>query len=204
MRIWLDPSRMASLGIYPAQVRDALAANNYLSAVGRTKGQSDHGQLDGGHRPADGTADFEQLEVLSQGDTIVRIEDIATVELGAEAYDSAVRFSGDKAVFMGMHVLPSSNTVDVIRAVRAELDQIRKELPEGIEANIGYDSTIYIDESIKEVATTLVETLIIVMFVIFMFMGRIRTVLVPVLAIPISLIGAVFLMQLCSASRSTC
>ncbi|MFP4156842.1 MAG: efflux RND transporter permease subunit [Opitutales bacterium] len=194
MRIWLDPQRMASLGIYPAQVREALAANNYLSAVGRTKGNLIMANLTT-DTDLQTVADFEQLAVLSQGDTIIRIKDFATVELGAEAYDSAVRFSGDEAVFMGIQVLPSSNTVDVIREVRAELEQIRGELPEGIEANIGYDSTIYIDEAIQEVVATLIETLGIVMFVIFMFMGRIRTVLIPILAIPISLIGAVFLMQ---------
>jgi len=102
----------------------------------------------------------------------------------------------NKAVFMGMYVLPNANTVDVIKAVREELEVIKKELPKGIEANIGYDSTVYIEEAISEVTSTLVETLVIVMFVIFMFMGRIRTVLVPIIAIPISLIGAIFLMQL--------
>ena len=126
----------------------------------------------------------------------MRIKDIATVELGADNYSAEVRFSGKKAVFMGMHVLPNANTVDVIKAVRGELDIIKGELPEGIEANIGYDSTIYIEESIFEVVKTLSETLLIVMVVIFCFMGRIRTVLVPIITIPISLIGAVFLMQL--------
>ncbi|WP_269522258.1 efflux RND transporter permease subunit [Coraliomargarita parva] len=195
MRIWLDPQRMASLGIYPSQVRNALAANNYLSAVGRTKGNLVTVNLTT-DTDLNTVEDFEKLSVLNRGDTIIRIEDIATVELGAEDYNAEVRFSGDKAVFMGIHVLPSANTVDVLTDVRAELEKIKAALPEGIEADIGYDSTIYIKEAIHEVTKTLGETLLIVMAVIFLFMGRIRTVLVPVVAIPISLIGAIFLMQM--------
>lgn len=195
MRIWLDSARMASLGIYPAQVRDALASNNYLSAIGQTKGNLVTVNLTA-DTDLNTVEEFEELAVLNRGDTIIRIKDIATVELGAESYDSEVRFSGNKAVFMGMFVLPNANTVDVIRAVREELEAIKLELPKGLEANIGYDSTVYIEESISEVTKTLLETLLIVMLVIFLFMGRIRTVLVPIVAIPISLIGAVFLMQL--------
>ena len=195
MRIWLDPARMAAFGIYPAQVREALAANNFLSAVGQTKGNLVTINLTT-NTDLNTVEAFEQLAVLNRGDTLVRIQDIATVELGGENYTSEVRFSGAKAVFIGMHVLPNANTVDVIQAVRAELELIKRELPQGIEANIGYDSTVYIEESIFEVVKTLLETLIIVMLVIFLFMGHIRTVLVPVIAIPISMIGAVFLMQL--------
>jgi len=195
MRIWLDADRMAALGINPAKVRDALAANNYLSAVGRTKGNLVSVNLTA-DTDLNSVEDFEQLAVLNRGDTIIRIKDIATVELGAENYDAEVRFSGDKAVFMGIYVLPNANTVDVIRDVRAELDSIKTTLPEGIVADIGYDSTVYIEESISEVTITLVETLGIVMIVIFLFMGRIRTVLVPIITIPISLIGGIFLMQL--------
>ncbi len=195
MRIWLDPARMASLGIYPAQVHDALASNNYLSAIGQTKGNLVTVNLTA-NTDLNSVEEFEQLAILNQGNTIVRIKDIATVELGGENYASEVRFSGSKAVFMGIYVLPNSNTVDVIKAVREELEKIKAELPIGIEANIGYDSTVYIEESITEVTKTLLETLLIVMVVIFLFMGRVRTVLVPIVAIPISLIGAIFLMQI--------
>lgn len=195
MRIWLNAARMAALGINPAQVRDALAANNYLSAVGRTKGNLVTVNLTT-DTDLNTVEDFEQLAVFNRGDTIIRIKDIAEVELGGENYDAEVRFSGEKAVFFGVFVMPNANTVDVIRAVREELEAIRKTLPEGLEANIGYDSTVYIEESIKEVTITLMETLMIVMIVIFLFMGRIRTVLVPIVAIPISLIGGIFLMQL--------
>ena len=195
MRVWLDPARMAAVGVYPAQVRDALTSNNYLSAIGQTKGNLVTVNLTA-NTDLNTVKEFEQISILNNGDTIVRIKDIATVELGGEKYDSEVRFSGEKAVFMGMYVLPNANTVDVIKAVRNELNKIKKELPKGIEVNIGYDSTVYIKEAITEVSLTLLETLAIVMIVIFLFMGRIRTILVPIITIPISLIGAVFLMQL--------
>jgi multidrug efflux pump len=195
MRIWLDPERMAAFGIHPQQVREALESNNYLSAIGRTKGNLVTVNLTA-DTDLNSVEDFEQLSIFNKGDTIVRIKDIASVKLGGESYDSEVRFSGEKAVFMGIYVLPNANTVDVIYEVRAELDRIKEELPKGLEANIGYDSTEYIEEAISEVTFTLVETLVIVMLVIFLFMGRLRTVLVPILAIPISLIGAIFLMQL--------
>ena len=195
MRIWLDPERMAAFGIHPQQVRKALESNNYLSAIGRTKGNLVTVNLTA-DTDLNSVEDFEQLSIFNKGDTIVRIKDIASVILGGESYDSEVRFSGEKAVFMGIYVLPNANTVDVIYEVRAELDRIKEELPKGLEANIGYDSTEYIEEAISEVTFTLIETLVIVMLVIFLFMGRLRTVLVPILAIPISLIGAIFLMQL--------
>ncbi|MFW5874405.1 MAG: efflux RND transporter permease subunit, partial [Verrucomicrobiota bacterium] len=194
MRIWLDPQRMAALGVTATDVREALAANNYLAAIGQTKGNLVRVNLTT-DTDLNTVEDFEQLTILSEGTDLVRLRDIATIELGGENYDSEVRFSGEKAVFMGIFVLPNANTVDVIREVRKELDSIKAELPTGLDAAIGYDSTVYIEESISEVIFTLTETLLIVMLVIFLFMGRIRTVLVPVLAIPISLIGAVFLMQ---------
>jgi len=195
MRIWLDPVRMASLEVSPSQVRQALAANNFLSAVGRTKGQLVTANLST-DTDLNSVEDFEQLVVYNAGDRVVRIKDIATVELGGDNYDAEVRFSGEQAVFMGIFVLPNANTVDVIRAVKAELERIRAELPQGLSADIAYDSTVYIEESINEVTNTLGQTLIIVMLVIFMFLGRIRSILVPVIAIPISLIGGVFMMQL--------
>ena len=165
MRVWLDPARMAAVGVYPAQVRDALTSNNYLSAVGQTKGNLVTVNLTA-DTDLNTVEEFEQISILNNGNTIVRIKDIATVELGGEKYESEVRFSGEKAVFMGMYVLPNANTVDVIKAVRKELDKIKKELPKGIEVNIGYDSTVYIKEAITEVSLTLVETLAIVMMAV--------------------------------------
>src|SRR5207245_5037080 len=123
------------------------------------------------------------------------LSDIADGELGAEDYNTEVRFSGQRAVFMGIWVLPNANSIEVIKRVRVEMDQIQKELPTGMTGEIAYDATAYINDAIHEVVKTLIDTLLIVMVVIFLFLGSIRTVLVPVVAIPISLIGALFLMQ---------
>jgi multidrug efflux pump len=195
MRIWLKPDRMAALNISPAQVRRALAGNNYLSAVGQTKGSLVTVNLTA-NTDLKTVEEFEQLVLRESGGAVVRLKDIADVELGAENYDSAVRFSGEQAVFMGIWVLPNANTLDVIREVRKELDKIKTELPAGLEAGIGYDSTVYITDAIQEVLKTLAETLLIVVVVIFLFLGSMRAVLVPVVAIPLSILGAVFLMQI--------
>src|SRR5262249_12477923 len=127
--------------------------------------------------------------------TLIRLGDIADVVLGAEDYNTEVRFSGQKAVFMGIWVLPNANSLDVIKRARVELDQIKKELPTGMTGEMAYDATAYINDAIHEVVKTLIDTLIIVMIVIFLFLGSFRSVVVPVVAIPISLIGALFLMQ---------
>lgn len=194
MRIWLKPERMAALNVSPAQVRRALAGNNYLAAVGQTKGALVTVNLTA-NTDLRTVEEFENLVLRESGGAIVRLEDVADVVLGAEDYDSAVRFSGEQAVFMGVWVMPTANTLDVIKAVRAELEKIKKELPAGLEAGVGYDSTVYITGAITEVLKTLAETLLIVVIVIFLFLGSLRAVLVPVVAIPLSILGAIFLMQ---------
>ncbi|MEX1366233.1 MAG: efflux RND transporter permease subunit [Nannocystaceae bacterium] len=194
LRAWLDPERMAAKGVSPSQVRNALAANNYLAAIGQTKGalvQIDLTAATG----LETVEQFEQLVVRESGDALVRLRDVADVVLGADDYEQDVRFSGDKAVFMGIWVLPNANSLDVISRVRDEMEIIKAELPTGMQADIAFDSTKYIDDAIGEVVTTLSETVVIVIVVIFLFLGSLRTVLVPLVAIPVSLIGAVFLMQ---------
>src|SRR5881398_3140937 len=194
MRIWMKPERMAALNISPADVRSALSRNNFLAAVGNTKGSLLQVNLTANTDLH--TADqFKQLVVKQDKGTLVRIGDIADVVLGAEDYNTEVRFSGQKAVFMGIYVLPNANSIDVIKRVRTELEQIKKELPSGMQAEIAYDATAYINDAIHEVVKTLIDTLLIVMLVIFLFLGSLRSVIVPVVAIPISLIGAAFLMQ---------
>ncbi len=195
MRIWLNPERMAAHRIGPAQVRNALAANNYLAAVGQTKGALIQVNLTT-NTDLESVEEFKHLVVREQDGVIVRLEDIAEVALGAETYDDQVNFTGATAVFVGVWVLPNSNSLDVIKRVRTELDAIRDELPEQLRAEIAYDATKYIDSAIREVVTTLSETLAIVVVVIFLFLGSFRAVIVPVVAIPISLIGAVFLMEM--------
>ena len=194
MRIWMKPDRMAALNISPTDVRTALARNNYLSAVGSTKGSLLQVNLTA-NTDLHTADDFKKLVVRQDKGNLVRLSDIADVVLGAEDYNTEVRFSGEKAVFMGIWVLPNANSIDVIKRVRVEMEQIQKELPTGMTGQIAYDATAYINDAIHEVVKTLIDTLLIVMVVIFLFLGSIRSVVVPIVAIPISLIGALFLMQ---------
>ncbi len=195
MRIWLKPERMAAYNISPAQVRQALAANNFLAAVGQTKGSLVQVNLTA-NTDLRSVPEFKQLVIRQQDGAIVRLEDIAEVVLGAEDYDTEVRFSGQTAVFMGIWPLPNANSIDVIERVRVEMEAIQNQLPTGLQARIAYDATNYITNAIHEVLNTLGDTLLIVVVVIFMFLGSFRSVLIPVVAIPLSLVGAVFLMQL--------
>ena len=193
MRIWLKPDRMAALSISPSQVSAALAANNYLSAVGATKGSMISVNLVA-NTDLRTPQEFQDLAIAQKGNTVVRLRDVADVALGAESYDEDVRFSGSKATFMGVWVLPTANSLDVIQAVRDSIPDIAKQLPAGMHVGIPYDSTRYINDALHEVLHTLTETLIIVICVIFLFLGSVRSILIPVVAIPISLIGAAFLM----------
>lgn len=195
MRIWLKPDKLASLNLTPTEVQAALQANNYLAAVGRTKGTMTAVNLIA-NTDLKTVEEFRQLVIRQGHGAIVRLGDVAEVELGAESYEEDVRFSGQKATFMGVWPLPTANTLDVMRAVRQAMPDIQARLPAGMNANIAYDSTVYIDSAIEDVLKTLIETLLIVILVIFLFMGSPRSVIIPVLAIPISLIGAVFLMML--------
>ncbi|MEL6190249.1 MAG: efflux RND transporter permease subunit, partial [Myxococcota bacterium] len=186
--------RMAALDISPAEVRGALAQNNFLAPVGRTKGALIQVNLTA-NTNLTSVEEFEELVVRQAGGALVRLGDIARVELGAENYETEVRFSGTTAVFMGIFPLPNANALDVIERVREEMEGVKDDLPAGMEADLAYDATEYIEDALSEVGVTMVETLVIVILVIFLFMGSLRSVLVPVVAIPVSLIGAVFLMQ---------
>src|SRR6267378_3428615 len=193
MRIWLKPERMAALGISPSAVQDALARNNYLSALGKTKGSMVSVNLVANTdlRTAE---EFRQLVVKQDKGIVVRLGEIADIVLGAENSDSDVRFNGQAATFMGVWVLPSANSLDVIRKVREALPEIKASVPAGMNVGVPYDSTEYIQGAINEVLRTLTETLLIVIVVIYLFLGSVRAVIIPIVAIPISLIGAVFLM----------
>ena len=195
MRIWLKPEQMAARGVSPSDVHDALSRNNYLSALGSTKGSMVSVNLVA-NTDLRTSEEFRQMVVKQQNGVVVRLGEIADVQLGAENYDQDVRFNGETATFMGIWVLPTANSLDVIRNVRAALPAIERQLPVGMKLGIPYDSTAYIQDAIDEVLHTLTETLLIVVVVIFLFLGSFRSVLIPVIAIPISLIGAVFLMLL--------
>ncbi len=199
MRIWLKPERMAALNITPVQVRAALAANNVQAAVGQTRGSYTQVNLraDTDLKSVD---EFKQLVIRNSADGIIRLSDIADVALGAENYDTVVNYSGDTAVFMGVWVAPNANALDVMKAVNKEMEAIKAELPTGLTGTVAYDSTEYIDAAIHEVIKTLSETLLIIVIVIFLFLGFSRSVIIPVLAIPLSLVGALFIMQICGFS----
>lgn len=193
MRIWLKPDELAARGLSPAQVRQALAANNALAAVGSTNGSMIRVSLVA-DTDLKNVSEFENLVVAQRNGAIIRLSDIADVGLGAESYDEEVRFGGKKATFMGIWVLPTDSTVEVIKRVRAALPGIEARLPSSLKLQIGYDATGYIEDALKEIVTTLIETLLIVAVVIFLFMGSLRSVLIPLVAMPLSLIGAFALM----------
>jgi multidrug efflux pump len=193
MRIWLKPDEMAARGVSPSDVRDALSKNNYLSALGSTKGSMVSVNLIA-NTDLRSPDDFKQMVIKQANGAVVRLGEISDVQLGAENYDQDVRFNGETATFMGIWVLPTANALDVIKEVRKQIPSIQAQLPAGMTAGIPYDSTAYIQDAINEVLHTLVETLLIVVVVIFLFLGSFRSVLIPIVAIPVSLIGAVFLM----------
>ena len=193
MRVWLKPDRLAALGIAPSEVSDALARNNYLSALGKTKGSMVSVNLVA-NTDLTSPEEFRQLVVKEKDGVVVRLGEVADVALGAQNYDEDVRFDGQTATFMGVWVLPTANSLEVVGRVREAMRQVQAELPTGMRAGIPYDSTLYIQDAIDEVLKTLAETLLIVVVVIFLFLGSLRSVLIPVVAIPISLVGAVFLM----------
>jgi multidrug efflux pump len=193
MRIWLKPDRMAARGISPSELREALARNNYLSALGRTKGSMVSVNLVA-NTDLRTPEEFRQLVVKESDGVVVRLGEVADVVLGAENYEEDVRFNGQTAVFMGIWVLPTANALEVIKRVREEMPALEAQLPAGMKAGVPYDATAYIQDALDEVLRTLTETLVIVVLVIFLFLGSFRAVLIPVVAIPISLVGAVFLM----------
>src|SRR5438046_2224114 len=177
------------------QARDALSKNNYLAALGRTKGSMVSVNLIANTdlRTAE---EFRQLVVKEDKGVVVRLGEIADVVLGAENYDSDVRFNGQNSTFMGVWVLPTANSLEVIARVREAMKEVQAQLPAGMTSGIPYDSTQYIQNAIHEVFRTLTETLLIVIVVIFLFLGSFRSGLIPAVAITISLVGAVFLMLL--------
>jgi len=194
LRAWLDPDRMAAHGVAASDVYNALAANNYLTAVGTTKGQAITVDLNAS-TDLHSLEEFRKLVVRQQDGAIIRLEDVANVVLGAENYDFSVAFTGQRSVFIGIQVAPTANVLQVADRVKAAMPGIEAQLPVGMKQKLAYDATTFIDTSIKEVIKTLVEALVIVTVVIYLFLGTLRAVVIPVVAMPLSLIGAFFLMS---------
>lgn len=192
MRIWLKPDAMAAHGLSSAEVHQAILANNVLSAVGQTRGELITINL-ATNSDLKSVEEFKELVVKTSNGKTVRLKDIADIALGAEQYAEEVYFSGEHAVFMGVWVLPNTNVIEVIQRVRDSLKTIETLLPRNIKLGIPYDSTAYVKDALHEVTKTLTETILIVVIVIFLFIGSFRAVLVPVIAVPLSLVGALAL-----------
>ena len=199
MRIWLKTEKMAAVGVTPAEIRAALQAQNVQAAIGQTKGSYTQVNLNA-NAGLTNVEDFRRIVVRQNADGVIRLADVADVVLGADDYSVEVNYSGQTAVFMGVFVAPNANSLEVIRNVTAEMEKIKADLPAGLSGEVSYDATKYIDAAIQDVIKTLAETLIIIIIVIFLFLGFSRSVLIPLVAIPLSLIGAVFIMQLCGFS----
>jgi multidrug efflux pump len=193
LRAWLDPQKLSAYGVTAADVSSALLANDFISAIGNTKGQMVQVTLTS-TTSLHSLSEFKNLVVKQVNGANIHLSDVATVDLGADSYESRVAFDDKPGVFVGIQVAPSANLLTVINGVKAVFPQIKAELPQGLNGQIVYDSTDFVNSSIHEVATTLVEALVIVMAVIFAFLGSPRSVLIPVVAIPLSLVGTLALM----------
>jgi multidrug efflux pump len=193
LRAWLDPKKLSAYGITASDVSTALSNNDFISAVGNTKGQMVQVTLTS-TTSLHSLSEFRQLVVKQVNGANIHLSDIATVELGADSYEANVAFDGKPGIFVGIQVAPSANLLDVVNGVKAVFPEIRDQLPQGLRGVVVYDSTDFVNSSIHEVATTLIEALVIVMVVIFAFLGSPRSVLIPIVAIPLSLIGTLAVM----------
>jgi multidrug efflux pump len=195
LRAWLDPTRLAEYGVTATDVSQALANNDFISGLGTTKGQMVQVNL-AASTDLHTLSQFENLEIKQVNGAIIRLKDVANVSLGFDDYDSQVSFDGKRAVYFGIQVAPGANLLQVIKGVRDIFPSIQAQLPHGMTGTIVYDSTAFVNSSIKEVVTTLVEAVLIVTLVVFAFLGSPRSVLIPVIAIPLSLIGTFTMMLL--------
>jgi multidrug efflux pump len=193
MRIWIDPDRLAALNLSPGDVQAALRRNNFLAAVGRTKGNFVQLNLLA-NTDLRSVHEFEELIVNERGGAIVRLRDVAKIELGAEEADMVAKFSDREAVYLGIWPLVGSNEIEVAHRLRDEMERIRPTLPKDIDMRLAYDATVFMENALKEITKTLSETILIVSLVVFLFMGSVRTALVPLLAMPVSLVGAAIVM----------
>jgi multidrug efflux pump len=193
MRVWIDPDRLAALNLSPGDVQSALRRNNYLAAVGKTKGNLVQVNLLA-NTDLRSVEEFKDLIVTDRGRALVRLRDVARVELGAEEADFVAKFSEKEAVYLGVWPLAGVNEIDVAHRLHEEMDRLRPTLPKDIDMRMAYDATVFMENALKEITKTLSETVMIVGFVVFLFMGSVRTALVPLVAMPVSLIGAAVVM----------
>ena len=193
MRVWIDPDRLSALNLAPRDVHAALQRNNYLAAVGQTKGNLVQINLLA-NTDLRSVEEFNNLVVTEREGAIVRLSDVARVELGAEEPDWIAKFSGKEAVYLGVWPLPGVNEIEVAHRLEAEMERIRPTLPKDIDMQLAYDATVFMQDALKEITKTLTETMLIVAVVVFLFMGSVRTAMVPLVAMPVSLMGAAVVM----------
>src|SRR5215510_14485506 len=193
MRIWIDPDKLAALNLAPGDVWAALQRNNYLAAVGQTKGDLAQDNLLA-NTDLRTPEEFKNLVVSERNGAIVRLSDVARVELGAEEADFITKFNDKEAVYLGVWPVVGSNEIEVATRLHNEMARIRPTLPKDIDMQLAYDATVFMTDALHEIAKTLIETILIVALVVFLFMGSIRTALVPLVAMPVSLVGATVVM----------
>jgi multidrug efflux pump len=193
MRLWLDPARMAAHGISADDIAAAIRANNYQSAPGQAKGYFTIANVNA-ETGLSNVEQFKRMVVKAKKNAVVRIEDVATVDLNAQAWTSSVEMNGQHAVFIGIQATPTGNPLSLVAGVRALLPEITRNLPPSVKMEVAYDSTKFIQASIDEVKSTLAMAVAIVVAVIFLFLGSFRSVLIPIVTIPLSLIGAGIIM----------
>jgi multidrug efflux pump len=193
LRAWLDPQKLAAFGLTATDVSAALAANDYISGIGTTKGQMVQVNLTAS-TSLHSAEEFRNLVIKQSGGAIVRLKDVANVTLGAEDYESEVGFDGKQAVYIGIQVAPAANLLDVIQGVHKIFPDIQALLPHGLNGEIIYDSTDFVHSAINEVIRSLAEALVIVTVVVFLFLGSIRSSLIPTVAIPLSLVGTLIVL----------
>ncbi|MCY3003783.1 MAG: efflux RND transporter permease subunit [Planctomycetota bacterium] len=194
MRVWIDPDRLAAVGLAPGDVYSALQRNNYLAAVGQTKGNLVQVSLlaDTDLRTVE---DFERLVVSEREGALVRLADVARVELGAEEANLVAKYNRDESVYLGVWPLVGANEIEVADALRAEMARIEPKLPKDVAMRLVWDGTVFMRDALEEISKTLVETIAIVGLVVFLFLGSVRTALVPLVAMPVSLIGTAAVMS---------
>ena len=193
MRIWLDPRALAARGVTAAEVLQAISDSNFLSAPGKTSNEFTATSITLQSTLQTPEA-FGTLPIRGEGDAVVRLRDVARIELGAENHDTIVTFSGKSGTFIGVYPTPAANPLDVAASVVKELPAINASLPRGMSIELVYDSTETISASIEEVFKTIAEAVVIVVIVIILFLGSFRSVLMPIVTIPLSLIGVCVLL----------
>jgi multidrug efflux pump len=193
LRAWLDPERLAAVDMTPQQVVQILLQNNYQAAVGNTEGRYTKISMTANTDVAD-PDQFRNLVVKQQNGSIIRLKDIARVELGSENYDTLALYKGQPATYVAIELAPGANPLTVAQLVKNELPGIKSQLPSGLNVRLAYDASDFIDNSIQEVISTLLEALVIVLVVVFLCLGSLRAAIVPSVAVPLSLVGGAFVM----------